>query len=440
VKTVTNGLEIERVDLGSIAAELELEPGDYIVLAGRQPIRDLIDFTYACVSENLELTVRKKDGTVEVLEIEKELDEDLGLTFVQATADGIRRCRNNCQFCFVDQMPQGLRPSLYVKDDDWRLSVLQGSFVTLTNVSEKDLDRIVDLHLSPLYVSVHTLDGSLRQELMRNSAASKIQSQLQTLAQAGVEIHCQIVLCPGFNDGPALEYTLSGLAELWPAVTSVAAVPVGLTRYRKGLPQIRSYTAEQARGLIRWAQAEQEKFRRTIGLTFFHLADEFYTLAREELPDAQFYDGYPQLENGVGLIRRFLTDLEDLPPPPVSADTRSFTLVTGQSANSTLDKLAQWWNSFMGWHALVRTIPNDFWGHSVTVAGLLTGQDVVRALTEISPSGMVFLPAAMFNTNGLTLDNWTLNQIQSRLRCNLALAESPRDVWSQLVTGGEKNE
>ncbi|HHY93039.1 MAG TPA: DUF512 domain-containing protein, partial [Firmicutes bacterium] len=344
------GLEVAAVIPGSIAAELGIKPGDRVLEAAGRPVRDLIDFTFACAGTDIELKLAKKDGGEELLVIEKDWEEELGLTFVRATADGIRRCRNGCQFCFVDQMPHGLRPSLYIKDDDWRLSLLQGNFVTLTNLTPEDLERITRQHLSPLYISVHTLNPFLRRNLMRNPRAEEIWAQLTALAAAGIEMHCQLVLCPGLNDGADLEHTVAKLAGLWPAVASVAAVPVGLTRYRQGLPPLSSYTPSRARELVAWARAKSQEFRSLLGNSFLYLADEFYVLAEEEVPPADHYDGYPQLENGVGLIRRFLDDLAGFRVPPPVPGTR-FTLVTGTAAAPTLRRLTAWWNSFPGWEA-----------------------------------------------------------------------------------------
>ncbi|BCV25087.1 hypothetical protein kuro4_18600 [Gelria sp. Kuro-4] len=435
MRQMLSGLEVAAVAPGSIAAELGVEPGDRVLAANGKPVRDLIDFTYACAGAALELTVGKKDGTEEILEIEKDWGEELGISFTQATADGIRRCRNHCRFCFVDQMPRGLRPSLYVKDDDWRLSVLQGNFVTLTNLSKADLERIVAEHLSPLYISVHTLDPALRRQLLRNPRAGDIRSQLATLAAAGIEMHCQLVLCPGLNDGLELEHTVEELARLWPAVASVAAVPVGLTRYRAGLTELKPYTPEEARRLVTWAEKKTAAFRAALGNSFLYLADEFYLLAAREVPPASHYDGYPQLENGVGLVRRFLDDLAGLTAPP-PATPAAFTLVTGTAAAGTLKKLAAWWNSFPGWEARVLTVPNSFWGPSVRVAGLLTAADVVKQVSNARPPGPVFLPRAMFSHAGLTLDGWSMADLRERLGCELKVALWPHEVWSELVGGG----
>lgn len=433
-------MEVATVTPNSIAAQIGIEPGDRVVAAGGTRMRDLIDFTFACADDDLELVLIKKDGTEQRIRIKKNWDQDLGLSFASATADGIRRCRNRCLFCFVDQMPRGLRRTLYVKDDDWRLSVLQGNFVTLTNLSAADLERITRLHLSPLYVSVHTLNGDLRQKLMRNKRAGEIRHQLETLAAAGIEMHCQIVLCPGLNDGKELENTVRGLAELWPAVASVAAVPVGLTRYRDGLAALRPFTRAEAGALIAWAKEEQQRFRDTLGCSFFHLGDEFYVLAGEEVPGTECYDAYPQLENGVGLIRRFLDDLAALPAPPPSLPGKRFTLVTGTAAGPTVQKLGAWWNSFPGWQAEIKTITNSFWGPTVTAAGLLTGEDILAALEGVEDAGLVFLPSAMFSPEGLALDGWSLTRLEQRLGLELKTAALPRDIWSELVLGGEQHD
>ncbi|MGI6597856.1 MAG: DUF512 domain-containing protein [bacterium] len=435
------GLEIARVCADSIANELGLVPGDRITEVNGKPLEDLIAFIFACADEKLSVTVTKKDGGQELLVIDKDQHDELGLVFAEAASDGIRHCNNNCCFCFVDQMPPNLRPSLYVKDDDWRLSVLQGNFITLTNIKPKDMQRLVAEHLGPLYISVHTLNGRLRSQMMGNPTAAAIKGQLTALARAKVEMHCQIVLCPGLNDAAELERTVEGLARLYPAVASVAAVPVGLTKFRNNLLPLKSYNKESALELINWAADKQAAFRRKFDCTFFYLSDEFYGLAEQEVPPASHYDGFPQLENGVGLTRQFLDDLAALPSSMiVSENKQDIMLVTGVAAANTIRQLADWCNCVMGWKAQVTIVQNSFWGPNVTAAGLLTGRDVICALQSASPADHIFLPQAMFSADGLTIDNLSLQEMDQALGARPKIAHLPCQLWPQLAERSERDD
>ncbi|MGI6128603.1 MAG: DUF512 domain-containing protein [bacterium] len=433
------GLRIDYVQNGSIAAYLGLKPGDTITTVNNKPLRDIIDFTFACAEETVSLTVLKKDHKQQQFIVEKDLEDDFGVVFCQATSDGIRRCHNKCLFCFVDQMPPGLRPSLYIKDDDWRLSVLQGNFITLTNLRPEDIKRLTTDHLSPLYVSVHTTNGPLRRQMMGNSHAESIVKQLTFLAEAGIEMHCQIVVCPGLNDGLELQRTVHELAQLYPAVASVAAVPVGLTKFRRHLAPLVSFDRQSARDLVLWAKEQQQLFRQQLDCTFFHIGDEFYVLAKQEPPSAELYDGFPQLENGVGLIRQFLDNLASLPRKRLVSKKRQIALITGVAAAETVKKLANWCEQIAGWRTQVKVIENNFWGTTVTCAGLLTAKDVLSSLQSVPLSDHIFLPAAMFSAECMTLDNWTLSDMESAVGTKLQIAASPEDVWSYLVERSEDN-
>ena len=261
----------------------------------------------------LKLLIEKTNGEREVLEIEKEYDEDLGIEFESAVFDGVRRCANKCIFCFVDQMAPGMRESLYVKDDDYRLSFLYGNFVTLTNSSPQDINRIRRLHLSPLYISVHTTNGSLREKMLNNKNAGKIMEQLDTLIESGIEMHTQVVLCPDINDGIELEKTISDLYSLHPSIISMAIVPVGLSRYRDNCYSLQVFTPEQALNVVNAVSKWQQKCRKASGTSFVYLSDEFYLNAGQPIPEYDLYDGFPQLENGIGLVRNFLFEWQQEP-------------------------------------------------------------------------------------------------------------------------------
>ncbi|TLM97967.1 DUF512 domain-containing protein, partial [bacterium] len=368
---------MENVEPGGIAEEVGIEPGDVITAVNSQPLQDLIDFRYLCADENIELEVAKANGEKWAVEIEKDIDEELGLTFAGATFDRIRSCANKCVFCFVDQMPAGMRKTLYIKDDDYRLSFLQGNFVTLTNLKPADIERILQLKLSPMYVSVHTTNPELRRQMLGSRNAGKIMDQLTRLAVGGISFHTQIVLCPGFNDGAELERTISDLAGLGPAVLSIAVVPVGLTSKRANLPVLRMLTTVEANRLIAQVRPYQERYRKQSGEALVYLADEIYLLAGLELPPAEHYAGFPQLENGVGLTRLFYDSFsgEAASLPEKLAVQKKISLVTGRSGAMVLKPVAERLNRVHNLSIEVKPITNRFFGETVTVAGLLTGQD-----------------------------------------------------------------
>ncbi len=294
--------EIAGVMPESIGAELGWEKGDYLIsLNGRVP-QDFIDYRFMLAEEFIDVEIEKANGSRMIFEIEKEEDEDLGLIFAQDTFDGVKRCKNKCIFCFVDQMPPDLRDSLYVKDDDYRLSLIYGNFITMTNLTEKDLQRIIQLHISPLYISIHTIDPALRQRMLNNPNAGQILDKISYLAEAGIEMHTQVVLCPGVNDGKHLAETATGLKNYWPQVKTVAIVPVGITKYQKN-GFLRPYTKEEAQEIVRYISSIQQEFRQEIDTNFVFLSDEFYLMAEQEIPSYDHYEDFAQIENGVGLVR-----------------------------------------------------------------------------------------------------------------------------------------
>lgn len=412
------GARVENVEPGGIAEEVGIESGDLITAANGQPIQDLIDFRYLCADETVELEVVKTDGEIWDMEIEKEIDEDMGLTFVGATFDGIRPCVNKCVFCFVDQMPKDMRETLYVKDDDYRLSFLQGNFVTLTNLKPVDMERILRLRLSPLYVSVHTTSPELRQQMLGSKNAGRIMEQLTRLAAGGICFHTQIVLCPEYNDGPELDRTLQDLSGLYPAVQSVAVVPVGLTKERGNLPALRMVTPDEARGIIAQVGSYQLHCQKKHGEALIYLADEIYLLADAEIPPAGHYAGFPQLENGVGLTRLFYDsfDQEAARLPNELAAPQKITLITGVSGARVLAPLADRLNRVHNLSVAVKAIPNRFFGETVTVAGLLTGQDIVSELKGQELGDLVLLPSVMCKRDeAVFLDGMTPGQLAQEI-------------------------
>lgn len=371
---------------GGLAERVGLRAGDALLSINGQPLRDVIDVRFHAAAERLALEMRRAGQTF-TLETERRYGEGLGLTFDQPTFDGIRRCENRCAFCFVAQTPPGLRPSLYVRDDDYRHSFLFGNYVTLTNLDAADWARIEVQHLSPLYVSVHATDPALRQRMLGNPRAADLMDQLQRLADIGVEVHTQIVVIPGVNDGPHLDRSIGDLAGLYPAVRSVSVVPVGLTRFHRG--DCRPPTDEEANAVWEQAIDWQGRLREQLGVNFAYLADEWYLLLLQSAPPAKHYDGLDLTENGVGLVRRFLDNLK---LATLNLELSKPTLATGTLFAPIL-------RSAIGPSADVAPVVNRFFGSTVTVAGLLTGRDVIAQLSERAASDAgetVVLPAAMF--------------------------------------------
>lgn len=421
---------------GSIAAELEIKPGDVLLAVNDKPVKDIIDLSFALADEYVELLVARQDGEQELIAIEKDYDEDLGLEFESAVFDRVRPCANKCLFCFVDQMPAGLRESLYVKDDDYRLSFLYGNFITLTNLTKADLNRIRSLHLSPLYVSVHATDGEVRARLLGSKRAAAIMDQLRELADMGTELHTQVVLCPGYNDGEVLGRTIKDLYELRPHVRSLAVVPVGLTRHRPaGGKPLRTFTPDEARSIIAQVSEWQKHSRRETGEGFIYLADEFYLGAGEAIPSYDEYDDFPQLENGVGLVRTFLADWEAA--RPVSSGYQEpfhLDVVCGRSAATVLAPLLAG-IAIPNLRPRLVPVTNEFFGASVTVTGLLTGGDIAAALASLSgPRDGIIIPGVSLRKGeNVFLDGLTPSSIADRLAKPVRVAFSATDLKQLLA-------
>jgi putative radical SAM enzyme (TIGR03279 family) len=399
---------VAAVRAGTAAAAAGLVAGDRILAINGQPLRDAIDFHFHAGEERLALEVEREGGAV-ALALGRR-GADLGVELVPPRAAEIATCANKCVFCFIHQLPKGMRRSLYVKDDDFRLSFLHGNYITLTDLEDADLARIVEQHLSPLYVSVHATDPALRRRLLGEPRRSaEILPRMERLAKAGIRMHAQIVLCPDWNDGPHLARTVSELAPLHPAVTTTAIVPVGLTRHRERLPALRSLAPDEARELVDTVGGWQERFRAELGSRFVFLADEIHLLAGRELPPAEAYEGFPIAEDGVGLVRRF----EDAFHAALGRRRRRtaappVTLVTGEMFAPRLRALLER-GGLARPGILVAAVPNDFFGRAIGVAGLLTARDIQRHLATLGDLGRVVLvpAAAVRDGDGVFLDDVT---------------------------------
>ncbi|MDA8096210.1 MAG: DUF512 domain-containing protein [Clostridia bacterium] len=422
-----NGLKISRVVPGGIADQLGITSGDVVTRINDIPVRDILDYRFLATGEYLELHMTTGDGQY-VFEIEKEYDERLGIEF-ETPFPGLRKCGNRCLFCFVDQMPPGMRPSLYIKDDDYRLSFWDGNFITLTNLRDAERKRIVAQRLSPLFISVHTTNPALRRRMMGNQMAGEILEQLEFLADNAIEFHTQIVLCPGLNDGDELERTLTDLGGLLPSVLSIAVVPVGRTRYRDQLYPLRAFTPEEASGVIRRVEKWQERFTRVTGVPLVYAGDEFYIQAGIEVPPADLYAGFPQLENGVGLVRMFLDEWDQIRQTlPGACKPLKVTVITGRIASGVLTRVTGILDQLPGLDVTLVPVENRFFGKDVTAAGLLTGTDILAALEDRNPGDLVVVPAATLKDNTVFLDDLSLEELGQRLGVKVAAAAGPRKL------------
>ncbi len=417
---------ITKVLPDSIAAEIGFEPGDRLVaINGNQP-RDLIDYQFLCADEVLELEVLDAAGKTHQIEIEKDYDEDLGLEFDTALFDNLIQCNNRCPFCFIDQQPPGKRQSLYLKDDDYRLSFLYGSYLTLTNLTPREWERISRLRLSPLYVSVHATEPEVRIHLLKNPRAGEILHQMKWFQERRLQIHAQVVVCPGINDGVHLERTLLDLASFHngevPTVASVAVVPVGLTRFRPTVDELIPVSPEKAQEVICQVQTLQDKFRCSLKSTFAWLADEWFLIAGQELPPESHYEEYPQIDNGVGSIRSFLKQFADAAQhlPQRVSPPRKFTWVVGNAVEKAFQPILHALNSVEGLEVNMSALCSDYWGQTITVTGLLTGEDLLQKLRGRDLGDGILLPAVMLKYgDSCFLDDMTVEELAVQLNTPL---------------------
>ena len=418
---------VKEVEEGSIAWELGVEPGDVLLQINKHIIEDVFDYHYYVNDEELLVLIRKPDGEEWELEIEKDCEEDLGITFESGLMDEYRSCRNKCMFCFIDQMPPGMRETLYFKDDDSRLSFLQGNYITLTNMSDHDVERIVQYHLEPINVSIHTTNPELRCKMLHNRFAGEALKKIQTLYEGGITMNGQIVLCKGINDGEELERSIRDMVKWMPNLQSVSVVPVGMTKYREGLYPLEPFQKEDAREVLGIIHKWQDKLYQEYGTHFIHAGDEWYLLAEMDVPEEERYDGYLQLENGVGMMRLLLNEFEEgFQKLEGDAKERHASLATGKLAYPFIKQMAErLTEKYPNLDMQVYCIRNDFFGESITVAGLITGQDLKAQLTGQKLGDRLLLPIAMLrNEEDVFLDDMTISQLSEALQVRIDVVKS----------------
>ena len=424
---------IQAVEEGGIAEEMGIEPGDRLLEINGETVEDIFDYQYMIEEEYVEVLIAKPSGEEWLLEIDKDYEEDLGVTFDNGLMDDYRSCTNKCIFCFIDQMPKGMRETLYFKDDDSRLSFLQGNYVTLTNMSEKDVDRIIKYHLSPINISFQTTNPELRCRMLHNRFAGESLKKVDRFYEAGIQMNGQIVLCKGFNDGEELERSIRDLTKYLPHLQSVSVVPVGLSRFREGLEPLEPFTREDARRMLEQSHRWQEKLSPEYGLHFVHASDEWYILAGEELPREESYDGYMQLENGVGMIRLMLEEYEDALArleEPEALENRilkgTYSSVTGQIAYPYIRRMAdRLIERFPEVKIQIFPIRNDFFGERITVTGLLTGQDIIAQLKGRDLGEILYLPENILRSGErVLLDDITVEDLAGALQVKTDIVKS----------------
>jgi putative radical SAM enzyme (TIGR03279 family) len=433
---------IVKVVQGSIAEEVGIEVGDILVSINETKVKDIIDYKFLMADEYIVVEVEKCNGELWDIEIDKEYEEDLGIEFESSIMDKALSCSNKCVFCFIDQLPKGMRKTLYFKDDDSRLSFLQGNFVTLTNMKEEDIDRIIKYRISPINVSVHTTNPELRIKMLNNRFAGNIFDRLKRLSEAQISIGCQIVLCPGLNNGEELVRTANDLFSLYPSIRNVAIVPVGTTKFREGLYDMTLYNKETSLKEIKEVEKLQEKFKKKIGQPFVRLSDEFYVLAGLDVPTDEFYGDFEQLEDGIGMLRLFRNYIDGTLKHLSKKAKGSFTIVTGLSGYTELASAAEKIKNYnSNIDVKVIKIFNEFFGETITVAGLLTGKDIINQLKEKALGEYIIISKNMLRANDeVFLDDITIIEMETALNRKIIVAEYTGENLIELINSHCKEE
>lgn len=421
-KNIINGVKKD-----SIAWECGIKPGDILVSINSQKIEDVIEYQFLEADEYIELEIHHKDGETVIYDIEKDYDEELGLEFSNPIIDSVKSCTNKCVFCFVDQLPQGMRETLYIKDDDSRLSFLQGNFITMTNMKDSDIEKMIKYRISPVNVSVHTTNPELREKMLKNRFAKDVMSKIKRLNDAGIHMNAQIVCVPEYNDKFELNRTVNDLFQFNENMYSIAVVPVGITKYRENLPKLEIFNKDTASELIDQIESLQDEFLKKIGRRFVFASDEFYIIAERELPNFEKYENFSQIENGVGLIRKFekeVIDALDKLGNKQSYGETNITIATGSSAFGFMSDIAKLTMAkISGLRLSVEKIKNNFFGETITVAGLITGRDIYEQLSKKDCGDIIMIPSVMLRSGeDVFLDNETLEGLEAKLNKKIVVS------------------
>jgi len=407
-------IEITDIEINTIASELKIRTGDHLISINGNQINDQLDYKFYSAEANIDLLIQRSDEQI-LFEIEKDIDEDIGLYLQEMK---MKSCGNSCVFCFVYQNPKGLRRPLYFKDEDYRFSFLYGHYVTLTTVSDKELERIVKQQLSPLYISVHSTESETRRLLLGLKQEDFLLDKIKILVDGGIELHTQIVLCPGINDGRIFDRTVNDLQQFYPGIKSIAVVPVGLTRHRKNLYQLRLHTQDELKKMIAYTDNIRKKKKKDLGISFVYLSDEFFIKANKSMPDNSYYDDFYQIENGVGEFRDMIDNFNRVYstfPGKIEKQVK-ITWVTGTLAADILEKyIISKLRQITNLEIDIVAIENKFYGEAISVSGLLVGQDIYAQLKERNNGNLILLPPRVLNHNGLLLDDWTIKELEKKL-------------------------
>ena len=441
VKNINN--VISKVEPGKIADELDIEEGDLLISVNGKKINDIIEYRFLMADDYVELEIQKINGERVIYEIEKDFDEDLGIEFSNPIIDSAMSCRNKCIFCFIDQLPKGMRETLYFKDDDSRLSFLQGNFVTLTNMTEKDIQNIINYRISPINVSVHTTNPELRVKMINNKWAGEVFPMMKRLADAGITMNAQVVLCPGVNDGKEIIRTIDDLKSLYPNVNSIAVVPVGITKHRDHLPHLEIFDKEKSRKLIEQISKKQEELLNEIGTRFVFLADEFFVMAETEFPKYDEYEGFLQFEDGVGMIIKMkyeiVTRIEQLADEGYRGpdEPRTVSLATGHSAYGFISEMAELIEEkFDNIKVNVYKIRNEFWGETITVSGLITAGDIIKQIGDKNLGDNVFVTRSMMKADEeIFLDDITIDELSDILETEVVACQNEGQEFVDRILG-----
>lgn len=433
---------ITKVEKDSIAEELGIEPSDILISINNKEVLDVFDYKYLINDEYIEVNIKKANGEEWILEIDKDFDEDLGIVFESGLMDNARSCKNKCIFCFIDQMPPNMRDTLYFKDDDSRLSFLQGNYVTLTNMNQKDIDRIIYYHLSPINISVHTTDLELRKKMLKNPNASKLFNYISQFAKANIEMNCQVVLCKGINDGEQLNKTINDLSKYIPHIKSLSIVPVGLTKYRQNLYPLKPFNKQDSIDIINMVNIWQHKLKTDYNTNFVFVSDEFYLNAQIDIPDIHYYEDFPQIENGVGMMALMEYELKQaLAKAKGDTTKRNLSIATGEAAYRFILKLCNMiQKKFTNTKINVYNIKNNFFGQDVTVAGLITGQDFLEQLLNKDLGDFLLISKSTLRADDTVfLDDMDIKQLETKLNVKIKPVNNTGEDFFNSIIKKEEN-